>query len=128
MPERTIRREIKIKADFKNKDFWKKGFIFLNSRKENLGKEVFALADVKAEFDYNAEINIYSLPTREAIEKDIFVVGEGVETKVRTEIREFRISEFGAHIGRTALNKIPAGQFYELKKIFGNIESISDSR
>ncbi|MDO8639835.1 MAG: DEAD/DEAH box helicase family protein [bacterium] len=126
VPERTIRREIKIKADFKNKDFWKKGFILLNSRKENLGKEVFTLADAKAEFDYNAEINIYSLPTREAIEKDIFVVGEGVGTKVRTEIREFRIAEFGAHIGRTALNKIPAGQFYELKKIFGNIESISD--
>ncbi len=122
----TIQKEIKIKDEFKNKDFWKKGYIFLNSRKENLGKNVFALTDAKAQFDHNAEINVYSLPTRESIEKDIFVVGEGVGIKVKTEIREFRITDFGTHIGRTALDKIPAGKFYELKKIFGNIETISD--
>ena len=76
VPERTIKIEIKIKSDFKNSDFWKKGYIFLNSRKENLGKDVFALSDAKAEFDHNAEINIFQLPTREAIEKDLFVYQE----------------------------------------------------
>ena len=126
IPARTIQKEIKIKADFKNKDFWKKGYIFLNSRKENLGKNVFALADAKAEFDHNAEINIFQLPTREAIEKDLFVAGVGAGIKAKTEIREFKIADLGMHIIRTALAKIPAGRFDELKKIFGNIESISD--
>jgi type III restriction enzyme len=126
MPERTIKREVKIKDSFKNSDFWKKGYIFLNSRKENLGKDVFALSDVKAEFDHNAEINIFQLPTREAIEKDLFVAGAGFGVKEKIEIRNYKITDLGTHIVRTALVKMPAGRFDELKKIFGNIESAKD--
>jgi type III restriction enzyme len=126
MPSRTVQKEIKIKSDFKNSDFWKKGYIFLNSRKENLGKDVFALSDAKAEFDHNAEINIFQLPTREAIEKDLFVAGAGAGIKAKIEIRDFKIADLGTHIARTALAKIPAGRFDELKKIFGNIESAKD--
>ncbi|MDO8592986.1 MAG: DEAD/DEAH box helicase family protein [bacterium] len=126
VPERTIKREIKIKNDFKNKNFWKKGYIFLNSRRENFGKNIFTLADAKAEFDHDEEANIFQLPTREAIEKDIFVLGEGAGAKVKTEIKEFRLADFGVSIARTALSAISAGQFSELKKIFGNTESAKD--
>lgn len=126
MPSRTVQKEIKIKSNFKNSDFWKKGYIFLNSRKENLGKDVFALSDAKAEFDHNAEINIFQLPTREAIEKDLFVAGTGAGVKAKIEIRDYKIADLGTHIVRTALAKMPAGRFDELKKIFGNIESAKD--
>jgi len=126
MPLRTIQKEIKIKDDFKNGNFWKKGYIFLNSRKENLGKDVFALSDVKAEFNHSAEVNIFQLPTREAIEKDLFVAGVSVGEKERIEIREFSLADLGAHIIRTALAKLPFGRFDVLKKIFGNIESVKD--
>ena len=126
MPSRTVQKEIKIKSNFKNSDFWKKGYIFLNSRKENLGKDVFALSDAKAEFDHNAEINIFQLPTREAIEKDLFVAGAGSGVKAKIEIRDFKIADFGIYIIRTALAKIPAGRFDELKKIFGNLDSLKD--
>lgn len=126
MPSRTVQKEIKIKSNFKNSDFWKKGYIFLNSRKENLGKDVFALSDAKAEFDHNAEINIFQLPTREAIEKDLFVAGAGAGVKAKIEIRDYKIADLGMHIVRTALAKMPAGRFDELKKIFGNIESAKD--
>ena len=126
MPERTIKKEIKIKDDFKNSDFWKKGYIFLNSRKENLGKDVFALADAKSEFDCNAEENIFQLSTREATEKDLFVASEGVGIKAKTEMREFKVSDLGMNVVRIALSKISAGRFDELNKIFGNIDSIKD--
>jgi len=126
MPSRTVQKEIKIKSEFKNKDFWKKGYIFLNSRRENLGKNIFALSDAKAEFDHNAEINIFQLPTREAIEKDLFVAGAGAGVKAKIEVRDFKISDLGTHIVRTALAKISSGRFDELKKIFGNIESVKD--
>ena len=126
MPSRTVQKEIKIKSNFKNSDFWKKGYIFLNSRKENLGKDVFALSDAKAEFDHNAEINIFQLPTREAIEKDLFVAGAGAGVKAKIEIRDYKSADLGTHIVRTALAKMPAGRFDELKKIFGNIESAKD--
>ena len=126
MPSRTVQKEIKIKSDFKNSNFWKKGYIFLNSRKENLGKDVFALSDAKAEFNHNAEINIFQLPTREAIEKDLFVAGAGAGIKAKIETRDYKITDLGMHIIRTVLAKIPAGRFDELKKIFGNIESAKD--
>lgn len=126
MPSRTVQKEIKIKSNFKNSDFWKKGYIFLNYRKENLGKNVFALSDAKAEFDHNAEINIFQLPTREAIEKDLFVASAGTGVKAKIEIRDYKIADLGTHIVRTALAKMPAGRFDELKKIFGNIESAKD--
>ncbi len=126
MPSRTVQKEIKIKSNFKNSDFWKKGYIFLNSRKENLGKDVFALSDAKAEFDHNAEINVFQLPTREAIEKDLFVADSGTGVKAKIEVRDYKIADLGTHIIRTALAKIPAGRFDELKKIFGNIESVKE--
>lgn len=126
MPSRTVQKEIKIKNDFKNSDFWKKGYIFLNSRKENLGKDIFALSDAKAEFDHSSEINIFQLPTREAIEKDLFVEGFGAGVKAIIEIQDYKIVDMGTHIVRTALAKMPAGRFDELKKIFGNIESVKD--
>ncbi|MBU0646710.1 hypothetical protein KJ611_04570, partial [Patescibacteria group bacterium] len=126
MPSRTVQKEIRIKDDFKHSEFWKKGYIFLNSRKQNLGKDVFALSDAKAVFDYNAEVNIFQLPTREAIEKDLFVAGTGVGEKAKTEIKEFKLTALGRHVIRTALMKTPSGQFNELSKIFGNIESAKD--
>ena len=126
MPSRTVQKEIKIKDNFKNSDFWKKGYIFLNSRKENLGKDIFALSDAKAEFDHTAEINIFQLPTREAIEKDLFVAGAGAGVKAKIETMDYKIADLGTHIVRTALAKIPAGRFDELRKIFGNIESAKD--
>jgi type III restriction enzyme len=126
MPSHTIQKEIKIKDDFKNKDFWKKGYIFLNSQKENLGKDIFGLADAQAEFDHNDEANIFQLSTKEALEKDLFISGEGAGVKIRTEIKEFGMVDLGTHIVRSSLEKFFDGRFDELKRIFGNINSAKE--
>ena len=128
MPSRTVQKEIKIKNNFKNSDFWKKGYIFLNSRQENLGKDVFTLSDAKAEFDHSAEINIFKLPTREAIEKDLFITNTNVGIKVKTEIKDYKLTDLGEHIIRTALAKNQNGSLSALKNNlkFGNLESIKE--
>ena len=46
MPSYTVKRELKIKDDFKQKDFWTKGIIFINSRKEYLGEDVFLASEI----------------------------------------------------------------------------------
>lgn len=125
IPSKTVEREVRIKPEFKKTDFWKNGLIFLNSQKVDTGQNVFGLADAKAEFNQNEESNIYSLPTRETLEKDIFEETEYVGVKIKIEIKEFHLLEFGTHVIRTALSKIPSGRFNELKKIFGNLESVS---
>lgn len=125
IPSKTVEREVRIKPEFKQTDFWKNGLIFLNSQKIDTGENVFNLADAKAEFNHNDEKNIYALPTRETLEKDIFDETEFVGVKVNTETIEYHLLDFGVHVVRTALSKIPNGRFSELKKIFGNLESVS---
>ena len=156
MPARTVQKNIKIKKEFKQTDFWENGNIFLNSRMENFGKDVFRLSDVKAEFDHNAETNIFQLSTREAIEKELLGVGVGDsaigpsgsadigsdsassgdsagvgnnvnnESKAKIEIFDYKITDLGTHIVRTVLAKLPSGSFKMLKKIFGNIQTAKD--
>ena len=125
IPSKTVEREVKIKPEFKLTGFWKDGLIFLNSQKIDTGEKVFNLADAKAEFNHNDEKNIYALPTREALEKDIFDETDFVGVKVNTEIKEFKLLDFGVHVLRIALSKIPIGKFNVLNKVFGNIESVS---
>jgi len=126
LPSRTIQRELKIKDKFKDKDFWKNGCIFLNKQEKNLGKDIWKLEDLKASFNHNAEVNIYSLPTREAIERDVFTGVETINLQTRIDTKEFNITDFGENINRVALSKLPNGRFSELKNIFGNLESIKD--
>lgn len=126
IPSHTIQRELKIKDRFKDKDFWKNGYIFLNKQEENLGKDVWKLKDAKAEFNHNTEVNIYSLPTREAIERDVFTGLETIASQEKIETKEFNIIDFGENISRFALSKLNNGRFNELKKIFGNLESVNE--
>lgn len=126
LPSRTIQRELNIKDKFKDKNFWKSGYIYLNKQEENLGKDVWRLEDVKAVFNQNDKVNIYSLPTREAIERNVFTSNETITNIAEIEIREFNIVDFGKNIIRVVLSRLPTGKFIELKKIFGNLESIKD--
>jgi type III restriction enzyme len=124
---RTIPLNIKIKDDFKKTSFWKNGFIFLNSREKKDGNMVNNLDDARATFDINNEGNIYHLPTRTALESEIFIDQKKSQNVSRTITEEkILVDLLGANIVRVALDKIPNGKFSELKKIFGNIESISD--
>lgn len=125
MPPRTVKREIKIKDDFKIKEFWKNGYIFLNSQKEYIGENIFSLKDAEIYFDHNDEKNVYSLSTGETKEKDIFTDFESSSNSEKIEIKEFEISGFGSHIIRFAFDKIPAGKFEKLKRELGNVESIN---
>jgi type III restriction enzyme len=126
LPSRTIQRELKIKDKFKDKNFWKNGYVYLNKQEVNLGKDVWALEDVKAVFNHNEEVNIYSLPTREVIERDVFTGFETINSQREIETKEFNITDFGQNIVRAALSRLVTGRFSELKKIFGNLESVND--
>lgn len=125
--ERTVKREIKIKESFKTSDFWKKGLVFLNSREEKDGSGVKNLDDASARFDTNSEANIYYLPTRQALESEIFGEQKNSTDGNHLETEEKILGEIAeTHVIRTALDIFPKGVYSELRKIFGNTESISD--
>lgn len=121
-----IEREIKVKDEFKEKDLWKKGFIFLNSRKENTGEHINSLADAQVRFDFNADWNIYKLMSGEFLEKDIFTGEQTVSKQTKKEIREFKLIDFGQNVIRSAMDRIPAFSFDRLSRVFGNLLSIKE--
>lgn len=121
-----IERDIKIKEEFKNKDLWKNGLIFLNTRTENLGKNVNSLKDLNIYFDYNADWNVYKLLSHGVSEQNIFT-GEKIYSKKEEKIiKEFKLIDLGENTIRTAINKLPAFTFNNLSKIFGKLDSKSE--
>ena len=125
IPNRLVKREIKIKDTFKNSYFWKEGFLFLNKKEENLGEDIFSLKDAKVYFETDNEKNIFKLPTRKAKEKYIFH-GEVLKSIESISIKRIKLIDLGINVLRTALDKHPLGSFYGLKKRLGNLRSIKE--
>jgi len=126
MPSHAVKRELKIKDEFKQKEIWTKGIIFINSRKKYLGEDVFGLRDIGIAFDYNAEWNKYLLSTREGLEKDVFSEEQTEITNIEIMGKEIALNDLGKHLVRCAINKFPEFRFSRLKRVFGNLKSISE--
>jgi len=122
----VIERNISVKEEFKESELWKKGLIFTNNRKENMGKDIMSLNDLNVRFDYNADWNIYKLLTGNVLEIDIFTGEKNVLNQTNKEIYEFKLIDFGEHLIRSAINKLPNFNFQKLSKIFGNLISIRE--
>jgi len=125
IPSRLEKREIKIKDGFKNSNFWKEGLLFLNKKEENLGEDIFSLAEAKVFFDTEKKENIFDLPTRRAKEKYIFEE-EILRTQEVIGVSIKKLIDFGPHIIRAAIDKHPLGSFDSLKKRLGNLKSIKE--
>jgi type III restriction enzyme len=121
-----VEREIKIKDEFKKKDLWNNGLIFLNSRKENLGENVGSFDNLGIKFDYNADWNIYKLLSYEVFENNVFT-GEKVKSiSDKKIIKEFKLINFGKNVIRSAMDRLPDFYFNNLSKIFGKLSSIDE--
>ena len=125
IPSRLEKREIKIKDEFKDSYFWKDGLLFLNKKEENLGEDIFSLAEAKVFFDTNKEENVFDLPTRRAKEKYVFKE-EILRNQEVIEVDVRKLIDFGPHIIRAAIDKHPLGSFDSLKKKLGNLKSIKE--
>lgn len=121
-----VEREIKIKDDFKEKDLWNKGLIFLNTRKENLGESIGSFNSLGISFDHNADWNTYKLLSYDVFEDNIFT-GEKVKSvSDKKIIKEFKLVDFGKNVIRSAMDRLPNFSFNNLSKIFGKLTSIDE--
>ena len=126
VPPKLAQYTIRIKPKFKETSLWKEGYIFLNTQIKNSRENILGITDAHAEFDHTAETNIYSLPTRVAIEQDVFGADDSSGSTVRTTVKDIHPIDFGIHIMRAALDRIPLGRYTRLKYIFGTLASIND--
>jgi type III restriction enzyme len=120
-----IKRELTIKEEFKDTWFWKSGMIYLNTREQmmdvrNAGQDLLQVA-----FDFNADWNIYKIPTRTAIETDVFTQ-ERISKKVDSTTKRFQLVDLGANVIRKALDGHPGMRFVRLKQLFNRLQSVDE--
>ena len=123
-PEKHVDVPLFIKDPFKSTDIWKKGFILLNSRVQNLRDDIFSLADAEIEQSYSYEIRTGEI-------KEELMLSENnirLRTDENTEIgkTKYKLADFGYNVIRTALDRNEFFRFNRLKKYFPHIRSINE--
>jgi len=123
LPEKYVQKDLFIKDSFKETEFWKKGVIFINDRKQNPRTEIFSLQDARIEESYR-----YELKTAEI--KEEIILDEEKKTNISEEITHdkitYRFSDFGDNIIRNALDRIEFYKFDILKIYFPYVRSIRE--
>jgi len=123
IPETHVQMDLFIKPEFKKTEFWKNGVVFINDRALNPRTEIFSLDDAKIVRTYQ-----YKLRTGEIREE--IILAEDEETKpakdvVRSKI-EYKLSNFGENIIRSAVDKFEFYNFNALKRYFPHIKSMRE--
>lgn len=118
MPERSRTLTLRVKESFKTSDLWQKGFIFVNKRVRNLRTDVF---DLKT-FDFPRHHH-YQLQTGQTQETTILDAAAAASPNLTTMTRAFSLQQFGENVIRTALRRLPAYRFDQLKRYLPHLKS-----
>ncbi len=115
---KTVQKRLVLKDSFKETDFYKSGFVYVNKRIANDRKDIHELDQ----------------PIREKIYKKKFITGQssvgvlidGEETKqLSSETKIYALNSFSKPIIRKALNKLPFYKFSNLQRYFPHLNSMS---
>lgn len=119
IPDNTVKKNLIIKNDFKNTEFYKSGFLFLNQPEKRSSKNVFELPSWIKDFPYKA-----SLRTGLNLSRGLFEdqAKEGIETKEK----DFWIKYLTPQIVKKVIYKFDFYSFSNLKKWFPNLETLDE--
>ncbi|MGQ9819930.1 MAG: DEAD/DEAH box helicase family protein, partial [Candidatus Kapaibacteriales bacterium] len=123
IPETHVQMDLFIKPEFKKTEFWKNGVIFINDRVLKTRTDIFSLVDAKIEPIYH-----YQLRTGEIIEEALLFENEEAKLAkyVVISTKEYKLSDFGENIIRSALDKFEFYKFKTLKRYFPHLESVKE--
>lgn len=117
--KQSIERPIKLKKEFKETTFYKAGLIFLNEQQKYNREDIFSLTSTLIE-------QTHKVTLKTGYTKSSIAFGNTQTAAVEREEKEYKLSDFGEHIIRKALNKLEFYQFSNLKIILPNLNSISE--
>src|SRR5690554_5316265 len=117
--KQSIERPMKLKPDFKQTSFYKAGFIFLNEQQKYNREDVFSLKSTIIEQTHKVSL-------KTGYTKSSVAFGKTETASVDRKEKEYKLSDFGEHIIRKAINKLEFYQFSNLKKLLPNLSSISE--
>jgi len=118
-PRETKYRQLKLKFDFENSNFFKSEFIFLNKQKDYNREDIFGLDSFIID-------TFHKFRLRTGFTKTTLVFEKQDKAKPSTKYQEYNLIDFGVPVIRKALNKIQFYEFNNLNKFFPNVKSISE--
>jgi len=121
MDDREVNKPLKMKEDFKQTEFYKRGLIYLNERIINNYKYVQSFSDMgitKKNYQYTVASGRGMT--------DALLTGNGNVGKVaETGRKDIKIKEMPKHIIKNAVARCPFFNFQNLQKYFPHVSSMS---
>ena len=120
--ENLIDKELKLKENFKEKSFYKKGCVFTNEKVVNNFSSVRSFHDLGVK-KKNFEVEIFS---GAGYTEGFFEDTNQLTQRISMEQKEIELKNIPHHIIRRALANRPFFNFDHLKKYFPNLDSMSE--
>lgn len=117
--DRTIKRNLTIKDDFKDTKFFKSGMLFLNEQQKYTREDVFGLPSSVRDTHYSV-----SLRTGFNLSSGLF--DEQSKKGIERKEKDFSFKEINKTVVKKAIYKLEFYSFSKLKTFFPNLESIDD--
>ena len=116
-PQEPKTVKLKVKENFKNTEFWKKGLIFINSRKKKDGLKIEDISDIIQNKVYGPVV----LKSGRLQEEALF---ENGKSEHQQKAENIQLKDFSDAIIRKAIAKDGFYRFDNLKKYFSKLDSI----
>ncbi len=120
LDERTVEKPLKLKSEFKETDFYKRGIIYINERVKNRNESVRSFADL----DVSLKNYRYSLATGRGVSEAVLEDSGEVQQIVESGRRNIPVGDIPFHIVRAAIARNPFFAFKSLKTYFPHIQSV----
>lgn len=117
--DKTIKREFKIKDDFKDSKFYKSGMLFLNEQQKYKREDVFGLPS-------SVRDTLYRVSLRTGFNLSSGLFEEQTKKGVSKTEKDFSIKDFNKTVVKKAIYKLEFYSFSNLKTYFPNLESLDE--
>lgn len=117
--DKTIKREFKIKDDFKDSKFYKSGMLFLNEQQKYTREDVFGLPS-------SVRDTLYRVSLRTGFNLSSGLFEEQTKKGVSKAEKDFSIKDFNKTVVKKAIYKLEFYSFSNLKTYFPNLESLDE--
>jgi len=118
-PREPVQIYLKVKKNIKSTDFWKKGFIFVNTREEVDRSKIRDVNDIDISKVYKHEL-------RTGFAQERIVFEEESKPEQEKITRQFDLKSFNEAILRKAISKLDFYRFDNLKKYFPKLNSTKE--
>jgi len=116
---KVVQRNLYLKEEFKKTNFYKNGKVFVNKQIPNLREDVKSLNEDLINKNYKVSLSTGYTSVSTAFNNDLNMTS----TK---SVNDFKIRDFGKHVIRKAINKLPFFRFNNLQKYFPHLKSVSE--